>query len=433
MKLDVVYVTYNSEKWIEPCFASWKGKAGNCDVNIIVVDNASTDNTLKLLEDVRQKMSGYFGSFQIIRLDRNVGFGGANNVGFRQGTAEIVCFFNIDTEILDTTMDVLSRCLEEAEDDIGAWELRQIPYEHPKVYNPVTRETDWCSGAAFAVRRKVFEEVKGFEECFFMYAEDVDLSWRIRQHGYCIRYCPEALICHKSYAVKGEIKFTQYAYGMRNNLLMRLRYGNLKDIVQGYVLFAKMLIKNRMGADFNRRFLTVMNSHWKLLPYIWRSRDKTNLKPYFYGLDYAETRQGAFYEYRPLRKQVKIVAFILDAEGGCLAETMQCIKRQTVPAAEVYCVPGRKEIEIIAEKMGQGTWFSIIETPFRMYADHFETMAGAVTEEAEVVGTVDGSGQLPDDIGHYIFSDDFYKKYKDRNLDELCKRKAVRIEKQTVC
>ncbi len=433
MTWDVVYVTYNSEKWIEPCFASWKGKSGSNEINIIVVDNASGDGTLKLLEDTQRKMSEYFRSFQIIRLDKNMGFGAANNVGFRQGTAEIVCFFNIDTEIMDTTMEVLSKCIEGAEDDIGLWELRQVPYEHPKEYNPITQETEWCSGAAFAARRKAFEEVGGFEECFFMYAEDVDLSWRIRQRGYRIRYCPEALIRHNSYVVKGEIKFTQYAYGMRNNLLMRFRYGNLKDIIQGYVLFAKMLIKNRMGRDFDRRFLAVMNSHWKLVPYIWRSRERAKLEPYFHGLEYSETRQGAFYEYRPLMKKVKIMAFILDMGGGGLEETVGCLERQTYPAAELHRVHDRKEIEAIVRAAGQDTWLSIMEAPFRIYADHFETLAGAVTEGCEVLGSVNGRGQLSDEIGYYVFSNGFYGKYKDGNLDELCKKKAVRIEKQTVC
>ncbi len=433
MELDIVYVTYNSEKWIESCFASWIDKTGNNEVNIIVVDNASEDGTLKLLEDSRQKMSEYFRSFQIIRLDRNMGFGAANNVGFRQGTAKIVCFFNIDTEIMDTTMEALSKCLEGTEKDIGLWELRQVPYEHPKIYNPITWETDWCSGAAFAARRKAFEEVEGFEECFFMYAEDVDLSWRIRQQGYRIRYCPEALIRHKSYAVKGEIKFMQYAYGMRNNLLMRFRYGNLKDIVQGYALFVKMLIKNRMGRDFNRRFLSVMNSHWKLVPYIWRSRDRTKLKPHFYGMDYTETRQGAFYEYRPLAKKVKIMAFILDIGESGLEETVQCIERQTYPVIELHCVHSVKEIEAIVKDTGQDTWFSIMEASFRIYADHFETLAGAVTDGCEVLGSVNSCGQLPYNIGYYIFCSDFYEKYKDGKLDELCKEKAVRIEKQTVC
>ena len=61
--------------------------------------------------------------------------------------------------------------------------MRQIPYEHPKAYDPVTLDTPWVSGAATLFRREAFEAVGGFDDAIFMYGEDVDLSWRLRARG----------------------------------------------------------------------------------------------------------------------------------------------------------------------------------------------------------------------------------------------------------
>ena len=66
-----------------------------------------------------------------------------------------------------------------------------FPYEHPKIYDPVTQEAQWSSGAAFAIRCEVYERLGGFDEKIFMYGEDVDLSWRLRSFGYKIRYVAE--------------------------------------------------------------------------------------------------------------------------------------------------------------------------------------------------------------------------------------------------
>jgi hypothetical protein len=72
-----------------------------------------------------------------------------------------------------------------ADDDrVAAWEMRQIPYEHPKAYDPVTLDVPWVSGAATLFRRAAFDAVGGFDDAIFMYGEDVDLSWRLRARGW---------------------------------------------------------------------------------------------------------------------------------------------------------------------------------------------------------------------------------------------------------
>jgi GT2 family glycosyltransferase len=75
-------------------------------------------------------------------------------------------------------------------------EALQFPGAHPAPYDPDTFETPWVSGACVAVSREAYDDLGGFDEHFFMYWEDVDLSWRARAHGYALKTCSRALFMH---------------------------------------------------------------------------------------------------------------------------------------------------------------------------------------------------------------------------------------------
>ena len=181
MMMDLVYVSYNSRNWIEGCFASLlKSDCDLSQITVYVVDNASSDDSLQQLENAKRMCSDALRGFHIISNRENAGFGKANNIGFAEGSSEIVCFLNMDTVLCKDTLSQLQKQIAQSDQQTGAWELRQFPYEHPKIYDALTHETEWCSGAAFAIRRELYRKIGGFDETIFMYAEDVDLSWRLR-------------------------------------------------------------------------------------------------------------------------------------------------------------------------------------------------------------------------------------------------------------
>ena len=123
--------------------------------------------------------------------------------------------------------------------------MRQIPYEHPKAYDPATLDAPWVSGAATLFRREAYEAVGGFDEAIFMYGEDVDLSWRLRAKGWRITYQPRCAVVHRTYKEAGEVKPLQVFGGVQTNLCLRMRYGGLARIAQGFTMLAAEILAPR--------------------------------------------------------------------------------------------------------------------------------------------------------------------------------------------
>lgn len=410
-KLDLVYVTYNSEKWVESCFDSLlKSDFDLKNVSVYVTDNASSDMTLDELEKAKQACEGKVNSFEIVASSKNNGFGVGNNLAAALGKGNIICFLNIDTELCCDTLSELVRDIEISDPKFVLWELRQFPYEHPKVYDPLTHETSWSSGAAFAIRRNVFEKVNGFDKRIFMYAEDVDLSWRLRSFGYHLKYVPRAVIYHYSYAQANEIKPTQYIHSIINNLMLRYRFGSLKDIIHGNVLVISRIAAPQHFKGARKALLKHYLRHFLRIGH-FRKRgvrgDDEDFSPSFIGFDYAPTRDGAFYE-NEFPNTSPLVSVIVRTCGRpeVLRETLVSLRQQTYANFEVVVVEdgvptarqmiqrdfpdiniryyatgekvGRSKAGNIAMTMAKGRYLNFLDDDDLFYADHIEVLVHAL-------------------------------------------------------
>jgi N-acetylglucosaminyl-diphospho-decaprenol L-rhamnosyltransferase len=218
--VDVVVVSYNSRDELRECV---EPLAALGDVNVIVVDNASSDGSLEAVADLRVKP---------IALDRNGGFGHGCNVGWRAGGSPYVLFLNPDARTDASSLNRLVDVLELTPDAGAAapriahtdgtldYSLRRYPrlrstyaralflhrvfpraswtdevIRDPTVYEG-RRSPDWVSGACILVRRSVLEQLDGFDEGFFMYCEDIDLCRRIHDGGHDLVYEPAAVVTH---------------------------------------------------------------------------------------------------------------------------------------------------------------------------------------------------------------------------------------------
>lgn len=216
-----VIVNYNAKDHLLECVASLEAAGVK---SIVVVDNASTDGSLQALSEKHPNTV-------FVQTGANLGYGGAANRGAREATSEFLLVCNPDTLFdahapgrlvealierpgagaagprVDTpTGDVYpsARTFPSVVDSIGhgflglvwrnnPWSRRYLMSDRPL---DRVQEADWISGSCMMLRRSAFEEVKGFDESFFMYAEDVDLCRRLTDSGWSTLYVPGARVVH---------------------------------------------------------------------------------------------------------------------------------------------------------------------------------------------------------------------------------------------
>ena len=239
--VSVIIVSYKVRYYIEQCLNSVLRSVA--DAQILVVDNNSDDGSVEYLRE-------RFPQAEIIANDFNAGFGKANNMALAKATGKYVLFLNPDTVVAERT---IPGCIEymEAHPEVGAvgvrmqygngrfalesrrslptpsvsfWHMTGLGKLFPKskVFAKYHRTyldkdsecpIDVVSGAYMFVRKEALDRTGGFDEAFFMYGEDIDLSYRILQAGYQNRYLPLPMVHYKGESTnKTSYRYAQVFY-----------------------------------------------------------------------------------------------------------------------------------------------------------------------------------------------------------------------------
>lgn len=225
MTLSVIIVSYNVKYFLEQCMCSVQRALGN-DMEVIVVDNNSSDGTVEYLQQ-------RFSFVRFIVNKENPGFAKANNQAWQAAAGRYVLFLNPDTIIPE---DLFIECIAfmDSKADAGALGVRMVDgsgrflkeskrgfpspwvafckmsgltklfprsaafarYYMGHLPEKEINEVDALAGACMLLRKEVLDKTGGFDEQFFMYAEDIDLSYRVKQAGYKNYYFPHTTIIH---------------------------------------------------------------------------------------------------------------------------------------------------------------------------------------------------------------------------------------------
>jgi GT2 family glycosyltransferase len=266
--VDVLIVFYNSGPFVGPLFQSLKRIA--IPVTLYCLDNASSDDTAeKVCSELSQiPFPAYF-----FRSLRNNGFARGVNLLAHQGRGQFLFLLNPDSELQEGCVEKLLERIQ-SQPRIGICEARQWPREHPKAYNAATGETTWCSGAAALVRRTAFEQAGEFDErLFFMYCEDVDLSWKLWQAGWKCVYVPDAVLRHYTQdLLPHKRRFRENYFTFRNSLFLFYRFGEW----DGHSLCWKFLWKRLACSKYTFRsrilFIIAFADHIRYIPYLLHTR-----------------------------------------------------------------------------------------------------------------------------------------------------------------
>jgi GT2 family glycosyltransferase len=189
---------------------------------VVFLDNSPTDALQALVREEFPEAAYEWSG-------KNLGFGRAHNVLMArafagEGVAAYVCV-NPDAVLHPACLaEMMAEYRRSARP--GLVEAAQFPDEHPKVYDPVTHQTPWCSGCVLLLSRDLYREVGGYDDHFFMYCEDVDLSWRARAHGFDTRIAPRALAHH--YVGDRPPSPTGDQRLLRSGIYLALKYGDAR-------------------------------------------------------------------------------------------------------------------------------------------------------------------------------------------------------------
>ena len=341
-EIDLSVVTFNSSVWVKPFMDSLIAQNYSLKkINIFFVDNGSTDDTMAQLTEAQRQYGHFFNGFRIIAQD-NVGFGAGHDRVFKEGQADFVLVSNIDLQFAPGSISNVAAAVEQdISGEYASWEFRQMPYEHPKYYDPVTLETNWSSHACILIRKSAYNDVGGYEPRIFMYAEDVELSYRFRAYGYYLKYCPTAVCLHHTYKSAGEIKPLQYIGSIEGNAYCRLRYGTLRDKVSIFPMIFKEIVRHEVFPGSRKKLISATHTLLKNMLHFTKPIKKAeNFFASFRGFDYEFIRDGAFYSLTPISSEPKVSVVIRTYAGRerLLQQALLSVMNQTYKNCEIIVV-----------------------------------------------------------------------------------------------
>lgn len=341
--LDISIVTFNSINWLDKFFNSLINQNWpTSKIRLIVRDNGSTDETLRCLYDFQYKYTKNFNEF-LIDSGSNIGFGRGHNKNLEKSKCGFFLVTNVDLEFEVNTITNLMNVAEKDVENVALWECRQKPFEHPKVYNPVNGYTDWSSSACALFRTSALKQIGGYEPRLFLYGEDVEISYRLRDFGYCLRYIPQATVWHYTYEYENQVKPQQFLGSTLAHILLRCRYGNLNQILIGIGMYLGLfLMRPRFSWQRWMLLKNLVKIFW-LAPNFLFKRKKSQISFGFRLWDYALTRDGSFYHYvdERVNKLMPLVSVIIrttPGRSGKLKEALASLLGQTYTAIQLVLV-----------------------------------------------------------------------------------------------
>jgi len=273
----IVILNWNGKQFLEQFLPSVLSSSYE-NMEVIVADNASTDDSLSFLEK-------NYPQVRILRNKKNDGFAGGYNWAMQEIDAEIAVLLNSDVEVTSSWIEpvvdmfnqkpslaaVQPKILDYNKKDhfeyagaCGGWiDNYGYPFSRGRIFDTVEEDLHqyddpmkifWASGAAMFIRTSIFKEMGGFDPFFFAHQEEIDLCWRMQLAGYEIMSCPQSVVYHIGGGTLAKENPKKVFLNFRNNLIML--YKNLS------FLESMKLIPIRFFLDFVSAIKSCLSGHF---------------------------------------------------------------------------------------------------------------------------------------------------------------------------
>jgi hypothetical protein len=273
--LSVIILSYNTEKLLKNCLKSiFKSKLGNYSMEVIVVDNNSTDKSVEMVKNE-------FGDMvRLIESKQNLGYSGGNNLGLKYAQGRYILFLNSDTEVIPEAFKLVVNYMEE-NPQVGALTPKTILFsggmdpdchrgfptpwasvtyflglemlfpqsklfgQYHQHYKDLTtaHEMDAGFGTFLLTRKKIMDKLGGWDDDYFFYGEDLDLFYRIKENGGKVVFYPKPIVTHYKGASSGLRKESEKMGVLKVDRKTRLR--SAKESVRAMKIFYKKFYKDK--------------------------------------------------------------------------------------------------------------------------------------------------------------------------------------------
>jgi len=305
MRCTAIVVTYNSGAAIAACLRALATE----DCEIIVVDNASADDTVQRVEDLANQHP-----VRLLANQQNRGFAAAVNQGAKEANGDVLLILNPDAAAQPGAVAAMLHCMRSTGADVAGGALltgdgqpdrgfafRRLPTLWALIFeatlvnqiwpgNPVNRryrclDADYSrqqaveqpAGACLAVKRTAFEKLGGFDEQFFpVWFEDVDFCKRLRDQGSPILYCPDARFCHGGAHSVGQLSFRdKQLYWYSNTLRYARKHFPSSQLFLLRLAIIKGMLLRSIGALFGARQAPLgesLSAYWAVVSHSFGNR-----------------------------------------------------------------------------------------------------------------------------------------------------------------
>lgn len=288
-KVSIIIVNWNTKDFLKDCLSSIQKGTGGLSYEVIVVDNSSSDDSIKFIED-------NFPNIKLIMNSINTGFAGACNQGASSAMGEYLFFLNPDT-ILEE--DSIKKLVEFTEKPISArlgavgpqllnrdGTIQNSVRRFPNLKDFLVRDTilkkllplkgkdrliynlssqtpsivDQISGAAILIRKSIWKNIGGMDSRFFMFYEEVDMCRRLMDLGYKVYYLPTATIVHLCGGARHKDRSAVFYYSVRSMFLYLDKYESTGKLFLFKLIYKPLFlielltgIRNKTKRDFLRK------------------------------------------------------------------------------------------------------------------------------------------------------------------------------------
>lgn len=288
--ISIIVPNYNGRAHLGPCLRSLLDQSYPFK-EVIVADNGSEDDSVAYVREL-------FPQVKVLSLGRNFGFGRAVNLAFQEAQGQFIATFNNDTVIHP-------QCLKEWHHAMKTWPqlgicaAKMLFLENPEIINSAgmgynttginhdigfgladgplfqkpTLVFGACSGAAF-YRREMLEEVGLFDEDFFMYYEDVDLSFRAQLMGYEALFVPTAVVYHLDGGSSQWLKSPKTYFTARNSLMVIVKNFPAPLLIKSLPSLLLGFLRQMGGSLLKRGEASALLGYLNALPWLPRGLKK---------------------------------------------------------------------------------------------------------------------------------------------------------------